>query len=83
MAKHNGCFHWQLIFEEITKIGGKAVMTGEHETGSDRALEAVQNIDCDIVINVQGDKPFLKTDRLKQLIEVFKNDVDKKFHWLH
>ncbi len=68
----------QIIFDEITKIGGKAVMTGEHETGSDRIAEAVQNIDCDIVINVQGDEPFLKTEPLKQLIEVFKNDSNKE-----
>lgn len=67
----------ELIFDEIAKNGGKAVMTGEHETGSDRIAEAVQNIDCDIVINVQGDEPFLKKEPLKQLIDVFSND-DKK-----
>lgn len=67
----------ELIFDEISKNGGKAVMTGEHETGSDRIAEAVQNIDCDIVINVQGDEPFLKKDPLKQLIDVFYKD-DKK-----
>jgi len=67
----------ELIFDEISKNGGKAVMTGEHETGSDRIAEAVQNIDCDIVINVQGDEPFLKKEPLKQLIDVFSND-DKK-----
>lgn len=67
----------ELIFDEISKNGGKAVMTGEHETGSDRISEAVQNIDCDIVINVQGDEPFLKKEPLKQLIDVFSND-DKK-----
>lgn len=68
----------EIIFDEITKNGGKAVMTGEHETGSDRIAEAVQNIDCDIVINVQGDEPFLKTEPLKQLIEVFRNDENKE-----
>ena len=67
----------ELIFNEITENGGKAVMTGEHETGSDRIAEAVQNIDCDIVINVQGDEPFLKKEPLKQLIDVFSDD-DKK-----
>lgn len=67
----------ELIFDEISKNGGKAVMTGEHETGSDRITEAVQNINCDIIINVQGDEPFLKKEPLKQLIDVFSND-DKK-----
>ena len=68
----------ELIFDEISKNGGKAVMTGEHETGSDRIAEAVQNIDCDIVINVQGDEPFLKKEPLKQLIDVFYKDVKKE-----
>lgn len=67
-----------LIFNEIKNIGGNAVMTGEHETGSDRIAEAVENIDCDIVINVQGDEPFLKTEPLQQLISAFENDVDEK-----
>lgn len=67
----------ELIYDEISKNGGKAVMTGEHETGSDRIAEAVQNINCDIIINVQGDEPFLKKEPLKQLIDVFSND-DKK-----
>ncbi|WP_312765826.1 3-deoxy-manno-octulosonate cytidylyltransferase [Epilithonimonas sp.] len=68
----------ELIFDEISKNGGKAVITGEHETGSDRIAEAVKNIDCDIVINVQGDEPFLKKEPLKQLIDVFLNDNKKE-----
>ena len=64
----------EIIFKEIENIGGKAVMTGNHETGSDRIAEAIENIECDIVINVQGDEPFLKLEPLQQLIEVFKND---------
>ena len=68
----------QLIFNEILLIGGNAVMTGEHETGSDRIAEAVANIDCNIVVNVQGDEPFLKTDPLKKLISVFNDDEEEK-----
>ena len=68
----------EIIFDEIIKNGGKAVMTGQHETGSDRIAEAVQNIDCDIVVNVQGDEPFLKTEPLKQLISVFNKDSEEK-----
>ncbi len=67
-----------IIFTEISKNGGKAVMTGEHETGSDRIAEAVKDIDCDIVINVQGDEPFLKKEPLKQLINVFSEDNRKE-----
>ena len=68
----------EIIFDEIIKNGGKAVMTGQHETGSDRIAEAVQNIDCDIVVNVQGDEPFLKTEPLEQLISVFNEDSEEK-----
>lgn len=68
----------EIIFNEIKNVGGKALMTGQHETGSDRIAEAVQNIDCDIVVNVQGDEPFLKTEPLKQLISVFEADDQKE-----
>ncbi len=68
----------QIIFEEIKKSGGKAVMTGAHETGSDRIAEAVQDLDCDIVVNVQGDEPFLKLEPLQQLIAVFNDDPERE-----
>ena len=50
----------------------------EHESGSDRIAEAVANMDVDIVINVQGDEPFINKKPLEELIEVFKNDTEKK-----
>ena len=68
----------ELIFNEISLIVGNAVMTGNHETGSDRIAEAVANIVCEIVVNVQGDEPFLKTEPLKKLISVFKDDLEEK-----
>ena len=68
----------EIIFDEIQKNGGNAVMTGQHETGSDRIAEAIQNIECDIVINVQGDEPFLKKEPLNQLIQVFHEDEKKE-----
>ena len=68
----------EIIFNEIVNIGGKVIYTGEHETGSDRIAEAVQSIDCDIVVNVQGDEPFLKTEPLQQLMAVFNADCNKE-----
>lgn len=65
----------EIIYQEIINNGGKVVMTGQHETGSDRIAEAVENIDCDIVVNVQGDEPFLKLEPLEQLISVFEKDT--------
>ena len=68
-----------LIFNEIESNGGKAIMSiKEHESGSDRIAEAVENMDVDVVINVQGDEPFINKSALSQLVEVFKNDADKK-----
>lgn len=68
-----------LIFKEIESNGGKAIMSHkEHESGSDRIAEAVENMNVDVVVNVQGDEPFINKEELSQLVEVFKNDVNKK-----
>lgn len=69
----------QLIYNEIVNNGGKAIMSiKEHESGSDRIAEAIENIDVDIVVNVQGDEPFINKEPLEKVIEVFRNDIDKK-----
>ena len=62
----------QLIFEEIASNGGLAIMSKrEHESGSDRIAEAMENLDADIVVNVQGDEPFVQKEPLAQLLQVF------------
>jgi 3-deoxy-manno-octulosonate cytidylyltransferase (CMP-KDO synthetase) len=64
----------EIIFNEITSNGGKALMSQkEHESGSDRIAEAVANLPIDIVVNVQGDEPFVKKEPLEKLIDVFKD----------
>lgn len=64
-----------LIYNEIQSKGGKVVRSiKEHESGSDRIAEAVLNIDADIVINVQGDEPFVNKSNLEKLITIFKED---------
>ena len=68
-----------LIYNEIIANNGKAIMSiKEHESGSDRIAEAVENLEVDIVVNVQGDEPFIDKKPLEELIEVFKNDINKK-----
>ncbi len=65
----------EIIFNEITSHGGKAIMSKkEHESGSDRIAEAIENLTIDIVVNVQGDEPFVKKEPLEKLIAVFKDD---------
>ena len=68
-----------LIYDEIVSHGGKAIKSiKEHESGSDRIAEAVENLEVDIVINVQGDEPFIDAEPLAKVIEVFRNDLDQK-----
>lgn len=68
-----------LIFDEIVQHGGKAIMSKkEHESGSDRIAEAVEDLAVDVVINVQGDEPFIDKKPLEMLVEVFRNDTTKR-----
>ena len=62
----------EIIYNEIVNNGGKAVMSiKEHESGSDRIAEAIAAMDVDIVVNVQGDEPFVQKEPLEKLLEVF------------
>lgn len=64
-----------IIYDEIVNNGGKAIMSKkEHQSGSDRIAEAVEHLDVDIVVNVQGDEPFTERESLEKVLEVFKND---------
>jgi len=66
----------EVISEEIKTHGGNVIMSQkEHESGSDRIAEAVQGVDCDIVINVQGDEPFTERESLEKVLEVFEDDL--------
>ena len=70
----------EIIFEEITVHGGKAMMSKkEHESGTDRIAEAAKEMparsgtdgDFDIIVNVQGDTPFIKKEPLEKLLQQF------------
>jgi 3-deoxy-D-manno-octulosonate cytidylyltransferase len=64
-----------IIFNEIIENGGYAIMSKQpHESGSDRIAEAVADIEVDVIINVQGDEPFVKKEPLRNLLQVFEND---------
>ncbi|MFT3902496.1 MAG: 3-deoxy-manno-octulosonate cytidylyltransferase [Niabella sp.] len=63
-----------IIFNEITSRGGQAVMSRHaHESGTDRIAEAVENMDVDIIVNVQGDEPFIQAEPLRALVGLFDN----------
>ncbi|PQJ74656.1 3-deoxy-manno-octulosonate cytidylyltransferase [Polaribacter gangjinensis] len=66
-----------VIAKAIQTVGGNVIMSKkEHECGSDRIAEAVEFMEADIVINVQGDEPFIDAISLSKLIEAFKNDTE-------
>ncbi len=67
------------IFDLIKENGGDVIMSKkEHESGSDRIAEAVADLDVDIVVNVQGDEPFIDQESLEKVIQVFKKDSQKE-----
>jgi len=68
----------EIIFNEIVSNGGKAIMSKKtHESGSDRIAEAVENLDIDIVVNVQGDEPFVKREPLERVLACFEDSTVK------
>ena len=72
-----------IIFNEISNNGGKAIMSiKSHESGSDRIAEAVENMDVDIILNVQGDEPFIDKSSLAKLLEAFNDEKIQVSNWL-
>lgn len=62
----------EIIFTEVFAAGGNVVMSRhEHESGSDRIAEAAASMDVDIIVNVQGDTPFVKKEPLQKLLQQF------------
>lgn len=69
----------EIIYREITGNGGKAIMSQkEHESGSDRIAEAAEGLDIDIIVNVQGDEPFVQRQPLEKLLQVFQGAEGEK-----
>lgn len=63
-----------IIFDEIVSNGGRAIMSKRtHESGSDRIAEAIQDVEIDIVVNVQGDEPFVQREPLEKVLACFQD----------
>ena len=63
------------IADLISQKGGRAIMTPSSlKTGSDRVAYVAESIDCDVVINLQGDEPFIKHQVLTALTQPFSED---------
>ena len=84
-VNQSGLFDRVIIVTDSSEIesvvlgfGGDVVRSQkDHQCGSDRIAEAVFDLDVDIVINVQGDEPFIRPEGLASLIEIFKSDIHK------
>jgi 3-deoxy-manno-octulosonate cytidylyltransferase (CMP-KDO synthetase) len=64
-----------IIYKEIKDSGGKVIMSKkEHESGSDRIAEAIAEMNVDVIVNVQGDEPFIKKEPLEKLVRLFNDD---------
>jgi 3-deoxy-manno-octulosonate cytidylyltransferase (CMP-KDO synthetase) len=63
------------VFDAVINFGGNAVMTKDtHASGTDRIIEASENLDADIILNIQGDEPLVNNEIIDALIEPFKED---------
>lgn len=62
----------QRIYDHVKEFGGEVVMTStEHQTGTDRCAEVLDAVrDTDVVINIQGDEPFIHPEQIDQLAEI-------------
>ena len=64
------------IYQCVCDFGGQAVMTrNDHKSGTDRIEEAVEKIgtDADVIINIQGDEPFVQVSQIEALCHLFDN----------
>ena len=65
------------IFNEVLSFNGEVVMTSsDHVSGTERCLEAINKINSkhEIIINIQGDEPFINPTQINQLIDSFNNE---------
>lgn len=63
------------IFDAVSSFGGKAVMTSPaHRSGTDRVAEATAGLAADVIVNIQGDEPFISPHVLDQLVEPFHSE---------
>lgn len=66
----------EVIRKEIETYKGIVIMTrADHASGTDRIAEAIENIDADVIVNVQGDTPFINKEALSKLITLFEDET--------
>jgi len=64
------------IFEAVRKFGGEARLTSSsHTTGTERVAEVAASLDCDLIVNLQGDEPLIEPAAIDEAIEPFRSDA--------
>ncbi len=64
------------VYDNCLKFTDDVIMTKDtHQSGTDRIAEVVENLECDVVINVQGDEPFIEPELIDSLANAFTNDI--------
>lgn len=67
----------QRIYDTVTRLGAKAVMTrSDHQSGTDRIAEALEKVGgaFDVVVNIQGDEPFIQKSQIETVVECFNDE---------
>ena len=85
-VKATGLFDEVIVVTDSKKIAtlteGHGALTilsqKDHETGSDRIAEAAESVQADVIINVQGDEPFIDSNSLRALIDCFREDQEQR-----
>ncbi len=63
------------IYETVSSLGYNVVMTSRtHLSGTDRVAEVARDRDCDVIVNVQGDEPFIRPDMVDDVVNVLLDD---------
>jgi len=63
------------IATRVTGFGGKVRLTKAHETGTDRLAEVAASLECDVVVNIQGDEPLVDPGAIAELVTPFRSDA--------
>jgi len=70
------------IYEEITSNNGNSILIEkDYNSGTDRIADACVKLEADIIVNIQGDEPFINQSSLEKLVNIFKNDSRNEINY--
>jgi len=70
------------IYEEITSNNGNSILIEkDYNSGTDRIADACAKLETDIIVNIQGDEPFIDQSSLEKLVNIFKNDSRNEINY--